>query len=120
VLIKDDKVNIKLRKINSHDWHHLFGSGLVPDKKKESSDEEEEEERGEDYDPMKARDKKLEKKRQERAEANYMGPKMELKDDEKKKRPYASTRDWDAIDKDLKRQEEEDKEGGEVSVLWEE
>ena len=59
--------------------------------------------------------KLLQAKREAFAANNFMGEKIELKDD-KKKRAYASTRDWDAIDRDLKKQEEENKGEGEEAL----
>ena len=85
-LYKDDKVTLKLKKVEEGEWH-----SLLDDKKKKKP-----------------------------------APKMEVTDNEKKQevatkpksmpRPYASEKDWEAIDRDLKQQEENEKPEGEEAL----
>jgi tetratricopeptide (TPR) repeat protein len=70
VLVKDEKVLIKLRKLEPHDWHELFG-------KKNDEDEE-----------TKVPDTEV------------------IPTTTEKVRPYASTRDWSAIERNLEKVEE--------------
>ena len=108
VLIKNDKVNIKLRKRANHNWHDLFGAG-AQDVRATEDDE---------FKGLTSEEKKLkeEEKRKALEDNNFMGEKMTVKDADGKKRPYASTRDWDAIERDLKKKEEEDKGEGEEAL----
>jgi suppressor of G2 allele of SKP1 len=80
VVIKDEKVLIKLRKIDAHEWHELFG---------------------------KAEDSKPKSKKTETA------PKAS---DAAKASPYASHRDWDAIEKNLKEEEKNVKPEGDEAM----
>jgi tetratricopeptide (TPR) repeat protein len=80
VLIKDEKVLIKLRKTEPHDWHELFG-------KKDDDDEE------------------------------TIVPDTEvIPTTTEKIRPYASTRDWSAIERNLEKVEESETPQGEDAM----
>ena len=90
VVYKDEKVLIKLRKQEKFEWHNLFGSGAA--KKKEN-------------DP-----KDVDKK----SSSTSSAPKLDSS--KKDNRPYASDKDWDAIDRNLREEEENDKPEGEEAV----
>jgi len=79
----DEKVLIKLRKVEPHEWHELLG--------KAGDDEEEE----------------------TKVEINEEDVPMVHSD---KTRPYASHRDWDAIERNLKLQEEQEVPEGEEAM----
>ena len=90
-VIKDEKVLVKLRKIDVGEWHELFGKGEVksaPAKKKE-----EEKDAGE---PQKIPAEEVKKAKPVRA--------------------YASHRDWDAIEKKLKEDEKNEKPEGDEAM----
>ena len=85
IKITDEKVLIKLKKVDSHEWNDLFG------KPKEEALKEEE-------------------KKQEIARRN--------RTDNKKtqNRPYASDKDWNTIERDLKKQEDSEKPEGDEAL----
>lgn len=90
----DEKVLIKLRKKDKHSWHELFGSGA----RDESKGEEEEEGKA--------------ASNEEETEETKDIPIL----DRAKPTPYASQRDWNAIERDLKKQEEAEKPEGEEAL----
>jgi tetratricopeptide (TPR) repeat protein len=90
VVYKDEKVLIKLRKQGKNEWHELFGAGT--DKKKEKKTETE---TGADE----------VKKEEVSSEGNG-----------NMARPYASHKDWNAIERDLKKAEEAEKPEGEEAL----
>ena len=79
-LIKDEKVLIKLRKIEPHDWHELLG--------KNTDDEE---------------------------ASSEQGP-YEIPKTGETVRPYSSTRDWNAIERNIKKDEENEKPEGDEAM----
>ena len=85
-LYKEDKVLIKLKKAEESEWH-----SLLDDKKKKKSLPKIEVTGGEEN-------------REEATKPKSMP------------RPYASEKDWDAIDRDLKQQEENEKPEGEEAL----
>ena len=85
VLIKDEKVLIKLRKVEAHEWHELFG------KADDSS--------------------RPTPKKRLNAESTAT-----TKKDSSKSRPYASHKDWDAIEKDIKEKEKNEKPEGDEAM----
>lgn len=102
IVRKDEKVLIKLRKKDKHEWRELFGSGAPKEVKEDDT-------------------KKASTAKQE-GEAGSKGADdlpvvtaVPLVDTDKT-RPYSSHRDWDAIERDLKRQEEAEKPEGEEAL----
>ena len=86
-VIKEEKVLIKLRKLEKFEWHELFGK----------ADDEEDTAR-----------KEAPKQNVDDVAPNPTGT--------KKTRPYASHRDWDAIEKDLEQQEKKEKPEGDEAL----
>mmetsp|Transcript_29170 Transcript_29170/g.86354 ORF Transcript_29170/g.86354 Transcript_29170/m.86354 type:complete len:410 (-) Transcript_29170:1444-2673(-) len=101
VVHKDEKVLIKLKKKDKHEWRELFGTGAPKEGKNDENNDEsaakEVEESNEET-----------KKYPEAMAVPVVGS--------DKTRPYASHRDWDAIERDLKKQEEEEKPEGEEAM----
>jgi suppressor of G2 allele of SKP1 len=87
-LYKEEKVLIKLKKVEEGEWH-----SLLDDKKKKTA-------------PKPAADKGEEK----------MEEATKPKTKQSVPRPYASHKDWDAIDRDLKAAEEAEKPEGEEAL----
>jgi len=96
----DEKVLIKLKKKDKHDWHELFGTG----------DEEDES----------AKDIVEEKTSKDNSDASpaVEGSTMEIKETSKENKPspYASNKDWNAIERDLKKKEATEKPEGEEAL----
>ena len=88
VVHKDEKILIKLRKQEKHEWHNLFGSGARKEKESKGGDDK--------PSPVK------------------VAPTIDSS--KKHNRPYASEKDWDAIDRNLKEEEENEKPEGEEAV----
>ena len=89
IVYKDEKVLIKLRKKDSFNWHELFGKAAMDDPK-----------------PTKTP-----------TEAPPDAPKpIPIVKDPTKVRPYVSTRDWEAIAKDLKEEEMKEKPEGDEAL----
>lgn len=82
LVIKDEKVLVKLRKTTEHDWHELLTKRKEGEKEKESPTPSSE---------------------------------MPLAD-KTKTTPYASHRDWDAIEKNIEREEKSVKPEGEAAM----
>ena len=106
VVYKDEKVLIKLRKQEKHEWHELFGAGA--DKKKGAGEGKEEmktnsEDTAMDIDSEKVSGSASPKKATGTGSAD-------------KTRPYATHKDWDAIERDLKKEEEAEKPEGEEAL----
>ena len=80
LLIKDEKVLIKLRKTEPHDWHELFGKNTDDD----------------DVPSDQALD--------------------EIPKTGEKVRPYTSSRDWNAIERNIKKDEENEKPEGDEAM----
>ena len=97
VVIKDDKVLIKLQKVDPHDWHELFSKRLNDD----DDDEDDDETRA--------------KKRPTTATAPDQVPIVQP-GQKAVPRPYSSHRDWDAIERNLKEQEKKEKPEGEEAM----
>ena len=98
-----EKVLIKLKKKHKHDWHTLFGGGA------QEEDREEEEEQ-----------KRLQSDAASAAATSNTGEGNDgdnviptIPKSNGKNTPYASNRDWDSIEKNLKREEENEKPEGE-------
>lgn len=81
VVYKDEKVLIKLYKIDHYEWHELFGKG---ESKSKTSD-------------------KIEKGDKETCEKPLV-------------RPYASHKDWDAVEREINKEEENEKPEGEEAL----
>lgn len=96
----DEKVLIKLRKCEKFEWHNLFGKGA--EKKEEAVD--------------------ASSKTSNTVTASTTTPDLgddpqtSTKSKPKRVGPYASHKDWDAIEKNLKEEEEKDKPEGEEAV----
>jgi len=96
----DEKVLIKLRKCEKFEWHNLFGKGAGKEEKIADASSE------------------TPNKVTASAATPESGDDSQTSTKLKPKRvgPYASHKDWDAIEKDLKEQEEKDKPEGEEAV----
>jgi tetratricopeptide (TPR) repeat protein len=90
VVIKGEKVLLKLFKSEPHEWHELFSKALMDEDDKDESDEDEK------------------PKNAETSETTQTSATIP--------RPYASHRDWNAIERDLKEQEKQDKPQGEEAM----
>lgn len=89
IVYKDEKVLIKLRKKDSFNWHELFGKAVMDDPKPTETPED----------------------------APQDAPKpVPIVKDPTKPRPYASHRDWNAIEKDLKEEEKKEKPEGDEAM----
>lgn len=104
VVYKDEKVLIKLRKQEKHEWHELFGAGA--DKKKGANDSKGQTAKATSSCEGSGEDAK--------ASASTSPKKSAGGSD--KAHPYASHKDWDAIERDLKKEEEEEKPEGEEAL----
>jgi len=98
--ITSEKVLIKLRKKNKHEWHELFGTGARDkvDKGKEDSASN----YGEQGDAVDAKKKTV--------------PIPTIDTKKSASRPYASQRDWNAIERNLKKDEENEKPQGDEAL----
>lgn len=101
VIRKDEKVLVKLRKKDKHEWRELFGTGASKEDKEEFKKKDSSKQTGEGS-----------------SEGAVKEPEATaaLPEDTNKARPYASHRDWDAIERDLKKKEEEEKPEGEEAL----
>lgn len=89
IVYKDEKVLIKLKKMQKHEWHNLFGSGASP---------------------------KHTPKGENSSSTDVKKEPPKLDSNKKASRPYVSDRDWDAIDRNLKEEEESEKGEGEEAM----
>mmetsp|Transcript_29255 Transcript_29255/g.79138 ORF Transcript_29255/g.79138 Transcript_29255/m.79138 type:complete len:424 (+) Transcript_29255:160-1431(+) len=101
VVIKDEKVLVKLRKVEHYEWHELLGKaddssgGRVA--KKKSPEPAENGPKGDATDTL---DKKI----------------SSVSVDSNKPRPYAGHRDWDAIEKNIEEDEKKEKPEGDEAM----
>lgn len=93
VKVTDEKVLIKLRKKHKHEWHELFGSGANDEDKKDVKQED---------------GAGTEKKAPEEI------PKIDTENSVS--RPYSSHRDWNAIERNLKEEEANEKPQGDEAL----
>ena len=91
---QSEKVLLKLRKKEKHEWHELFGEGKASDNDSQKL-----------VDNKNTSDEK-------NGSSSLPVPVL----DTKKPRPYSSTRDWNEIEKNLKRDEENEKPEGEEAL----
>lgn len=91
ITYKDEKVLVKLKKVEPHEWHELFSKNKGGD----SEDEEAEE---------------------TKASTETSVPTATPFVDTSKTRPYASHRDWNAIERNLKEQEDKEKPEGDEAM----
>mmetsp|Transcript_35467 Transcript_35467/g.52916 ORF Transcript_35467/g.52916 Transcript_35467/m.52916 type:complete len:427 (-) Transcript_35467:475-1755(-) len=103
VKITDEKVLIKLRKKDKGSWHELFGSGASSTTDDKDDGEEDKDETAK---------KSSHKDSDEENEMKKDPPKI----DPSKPRAYASHRDWDAIERELKEKEKNEKPEGEEAL----
>jgi len=92
----DEKVLIKLKKLEKHEWRDLFGLGMQDEKEEEKDSKME----VGDIDPETGIKKVV----------PTMDPHKSINT------PYASQRDWGAIERDLKEQEKNEKPEGEEAM----
>lgn len=104
VVYKDEKVLIKLRKQEKHEWHELFGAGA--DKKKGANESKGQTAKATSSCEGSGEDAKA---------SASISPKKSAGGSDKA-HPYASHKDWDAIERDLKKEEEEEKPEGEEAL----
>lgn len=104
IVHKDEKVLIKLKKVEKHEWHNLFGSGASKAQKESlsSSSSSPLPSSGGGQDSI------------ESSATVATAPTIDPK--KKVNRPYASDKDWDAIDRNLREEEESEKPEGEEAV----
>jgi tetratricopeptide (TPR) repeat protein len=95
VVIKEERVLVKLRKVDPHDWHELFSKALYEDD--DGKDDQDDAITSKKPVPM----------------AEDVIPKVQPTT---VPRPYASHRDWDAIERNLKEQEKQEKPEGEEAM----
>lgn len=102
VKITDEKVLIKLRKKNKHEWHELFGSGARD--KGENTNQKESSSKND--------------KQGDGADTQKVVPKPIPQIDTEKSvsRPYSSHRDWNAIERNLKEEEQNEKPQGDDAL----
>jgi len=104
VKVTDEKVLIKLRKKNKHEWHELFGSGAR--------------DKGNGVDPkdgpsiIKKNDE--DDKLDEKKKSTEQIPRIDQR--KSSSRPYASHKDWNAIERNLKEEEENEKPQGDEAL----
>merc|ERR1719401_1717038 len=80
VVLKEEKVLVKLRKVEHHEWHELIG-------------------KGDDNKPISKTKKKILSTQNSEDATEPLKENTSIPKDAKKARPYASHRDWDAIEK---------------------
>ena len=112
IKVMPEKVLLKLRKETSGEWRELFGKARCEDEGVVDNNENKEE----DIKNVIANNASVD-------DCKVVTPLEESKQskpvptvDKSKTRPYASTRDWDAIERDLKRDEENEKPEGEEAM----
>lgn len=119
VVYKDEKVLIKLRKVDKHEWHNLFGTGAekkpaaAPNANVNASFEEKES--GDASGDATVSTATAAPAHAAAAAAPAPLPKV-AETKSAKATPYASHKDWDSIERDLKREEEEEKPEGEAAL----
>lgn len=99
----DEKVLIKLKKKHKHDWHTLFGGG-EPKKDDDENDNDDGDANNDEETPAVVVVGSLGEETQQEATAAATTAATNTKH-----RPYASHRDWNAVERDLKREEETEK-----------
>ena len=96
VVIKDEKVLVKLRKVEHHEWHELMG-------------------KADDNAPIK-KSKKTAPAEKSADDAESNPKEIPTVKDTSKPRPYASHRDWDKIEKDIIQDEKNEKPEGDEAM----
>jgi len=97
----EEKVLIKLKKKHNHDWHTLFGAG---ERNGDNDDDDDGDGENDENDNGFTVIGSVGEETQEHASATTSTQATTTRH-----RPYASHRDWDAVERDLKREEEREK-----------
>ena len=91
IKVMDEKVLIKLRKRDKYEWQDLFGNGAKDTEENSANDKEE-------------------------TTGSSVIATTQKRDTNTKRTPYASQKDWDAIGRNLKKDEEKEKPEGEEAL----
>ena len=100
----DEKILIKLKKKHSHDWHTLFGGGANSDEKEEDGSNE--------VVIVGELGNSIDDGNEENTSNSTTTVATTTTTSTTTQRPYASHKDWNAIERDLKRDEEADETPG--------
>ena len=98
VVFKDEKVLVKLRKVEHFEWHELMGKG------------------DDNNDSAEAKTNDPKPKNVDSDETGNPKPIPTVPKDDTKARPYASHRDWDAIEKNIADEEKNEKPEGDEAM----
>ncbi len=122
ITYKEEKVLIKLRKRHKHEWHDLFGSGASQEDKDKYGDKEDKIKKSEKKGEMDTTNVAQKGRDNTADDDKTTGPtnagRMTSSHDSNNKptRPYASDKDWNAIDRQLAQEEANEKPEGEEAI----
>lgn len=111
VVIKDEKVLIKLRKVETYEWHELMGKaddGKTYKKKSAKGTVS--------ADTAKETPATTDQSSAGAADSAAVPQKISVMKDSNKPSPYASHRDWDAIEKNIEEDEKKEKPQGDEAM----
>lgn len=108
VVYKDEKVLVKLRKIDAYEWRELLGKGGASAKKVRLKDAENEK--------KVPKDDVNELEDTNGSDAPSTSDLHKIPTSSRKTRPYASHRDWDAIEKNIAEEEKNEKPQGDEAM----
>mmetsp|Transcript_854 Transcript_854/g.1777 ORF Transcript_854/g.1777 Transcript_854/m.1777 type:complete len:429 (-) Transcript_854:1843-3129(-) len=97
VVFKEEKVLVKLRKVEHHEWHELIG-------------------KGDDNKPISRTKKKISSTQNSEDATKLLKANTSIPKDENKACPYASHRDWDAIEKEIVEEGKNEKPEGDEAM----